>query len=105
MASGTGLSAGNVSPVGAGLNFGSNTSILGSAYGGNYPSSMGGNTAAYESAASGPVAIKGGYIPDKTRSQMKKRRTYYRKTRKGGKAKKTRKAKKGGKKAARKCMY
>lgn len=61
MASGTGISnTGLVLPA-SGSGGGMSTNILGSSYGNQTPSSLGGNTAIYESKMSGPI-WKGGKI-------------------------------------------
>jgi hypothetical protein len=100
MASGTGISnTGGVAPLGSTTSMGvsgsysDNMNAIHNSYKIDTPSSMGGNTASYESSMSGPI-WKGGYIP----RSIKKRRPRKGAHKKSASASAYSKSLKGGKK-------
>ena len=81
MASGTGISADGVAPLGSTTSmgvsgsYGGNMNALQNSYKIDSPSSMGGNTSMFESKMSGPI-WKGGYIPRTVKKRKPRKGTF-----------------------------
>ena len=100
MASGTGISADGVVPLGSTTSmgvsgsYGGNMNALHNSYKIDSPSSMGGNTSMFESKMSGPI-WKGGYIP-RTVKKRKLRKDLHKHKSKSASVSRNSKGSKGG---------